>query len=223
MLRHLLSLFAAFGTLAAASGAAALFTPPTMEQVRAAIGPLDDEPPVSRRLLSVDADFAPIPPPRPFDWLAAHDERGQSFAEFRMGDWYRPGPRHHILYLQPIGAFPSDAPPLAELRAYAQAFFQMRVELLPGVAVEDAKFTRRIHEGTGKEQLLTGSVRGFLKGRLPADAFCVLGITMTDLYPEPDWSYVFGDAAPAERVGVYSFARYDPAFIGQQRLAADAE
>jgi archaemetzincin len=38
---------------------------------------------------------------------------------------------------------------------------------------------------------------------------------MTDLYPDPNWNFVFGEASPRERVGVYSFARYDPRFYGQ--------
>ena len=40
---------------------------------------------------------------------------------------------------------------------------------------------------------------------------------MQDLYPEPSWNFVFGQASLRERVGVYSFVRYDPAFYGQSR------
>jgi archaemetzincin len=60
-------------------------------------------------------------------------------------------------------------------------------------------------------------VLDFLKTRVPADAFCVLAITMQDLYPEPSWNFVFGQASLRERAGVYSFARYDPAFYGETR------
>jgi archaemetzincin len=38
---------------------------------------------------------------------------------------------------------------------------------------------------------------------------------MEDLYPDPSGNFVFGQASPRERVGVYSFARYDPAFSGE--------
>jgi archaemetzincin len=38
---------------------------------------------------------------------------------------------------------------------------------------------------------------------------------MTDLYPDPSWNFVFGQASTRDRVGVYSFARYDPRFYGQ--------
>jgi len=54
----------------------------------------------------------------------------------------------------------------------------------------------------------------WLQGHLPEDAFCLLGITMEDLYPNPSWNFVFGEASLRERVGVYSFAHYEPAFYG---------
>jgi archaemetzincin len=42
---------------------------------------------------------------------------------------------------------------------------------------------------------------------------------MEDLYPEPSWNFVFGQASLHDRVGVYSFARYDPAFYGEARTS----
>jgi len=40
---------------------------------------------------------------------------------------------------------------------------------------------------------------------------------MEDLYPDPHWNFVFGQASLRDRVGVFSFARYDPAFYGESR------
>jgi archaemetzincin len=40
---------------------------------------------------------------------------------------------------------------------------------------------------------------------------------MIDLYPDPGWNFVFGEALPSSEVGVFSFARYDPAFYGEDR------
>jgi archaemetzincin len=40
---------------------------------------------------------------------------------------------------------------------------------------------------------------------------------MEDLYPEPSWNFVFGQASLRERVGVFSFARYDPGFYREER------
>jgi predicted Zn-dependent protease len=53
-------------------------------------------------------------------------------------------------------------------------------------------------------QILTRDVLRWLQGYLPEDAFCLLGITMEDLYPNPSWNFVFGEAALRERVGVAS-------------------
>jgi archaemetzincin len=62
--------------------------------------------------------------------------------------------------------------------------------------------------------LLTGDILSLLRTRFPDDAFALLGITMTDLYPDPKWNFVFGEASLQDGVGVYSFARYDPRFYG---------
>src|SRR5436309_6040382 len=93
----------------------------------------------------------------------------------------------------------------------------MEVKSLPPINIDASKFTKRRNPYTGNSQILTGDVLNFLKTRAPADAFCILAITMEDLYPEPSWNFVFGQASLRDRVGVYSFARYDPAFYGEAR------
>ena len=40
---------------------------------------------------------------------------------------------------------------------------------------------------------------------------------MEDLYPDPRWNFVFGQASLRDRLGVFSFARYDPFFYGKSR------
>ena len=65
---------------------------------------------------------------------------------------------------------------------------------------------------------ISTDVLNFLRTKLPSDAFCILAVTMEDLYPDPTWNFVFGQASLTERIGVYSFARYDPAFYGEKRV-----
>ena len=67
----------------------------------------------------------------------------------------------------------------------------------------------------GRVLVLTRDVLALLSQLLPPDAFCLLGITPRDLYPDPSWNFVFGEASLKDRVGVYSFARYDPRFFGE--------
>jgi archaemetzincin len=195
------------------------FEPPSPENRRAAAGELQGLSPVLRRAFSTDApEFEPIPKPDPHDWLAVHPESGQTFDEFKASGPNRPTESRRAIYLQPLGEFAADrSPPIEKLRAFAGAFFDMEVKPLPPVSLDKSKFTTRRNPNTGSLQILTGDVLSFLKARVPPDAFCLLAITMEDLYPEPSWNFVFGQASLRERVGVYSFARYDPAFYGEAR------
>jgi archaemetzincin len=195
------------------------FEPPSPEIRRAAVGDLAGLLPVLRRAFSADSSqFEPIPKPGPQDWLTVHPEPGQTFYEFKASEPNRPTGSRRIIYLQPLGEFVADrSPPIEKLREFASTFFAMEVKVLPAASIDGSKFTTRHNPNTGNLQILTGEVLTFLKARVPADAFCVLAITMQDLYPEPSWNFVFGQASLRERIGVYSFARYDPVFYGEQR------
>ncbi|XP_053425444.1 archaemetzincin-2 isoform X2 [Nycticebus coucang] len=57
-----------------------------------------------------------------------------------------------------------------------------------------------------------GHILKFLKKKKPEDAFCVVGITMIDLYPRDSWNFVFGQASLTDGVGIFSFARYGSDF-----------
>jgi len=48
---------------------------------------------------------------------------------------------------------------------------------------------------------------------IPDDAYCIICVTTIDLYPKDEWNFVFGLASVRNRAGVFSFARYDPAFF----------
>lgn len=196
----------------------AAFDRPSEEDRLRAVGDLAAEPETLRRLLTPDGDFFPITLPNPNDWLGVHQERGQTFAMYRQSAAHRPDATRRIIYLQPLGIFSDEATPsLEELRTYAAAFFQMEVKILPPYRPHEEEFSPRLNPRGGQRQLLTTDIMKYLQGRLPPDAYCVLGITMIDLYPEASWNFVFGQASLAGRVGVYSFVRYDPAFSGETR------
>jgi archaemetzincin len=197
---------------------AADFEPPGPEVRSKAIGSLDGLPTALRRALTADADFEPVPKPGPHDWLGVHSEPGQTFEKFKSSGPNRPTATRRSIYLQPLGDFSAEqSPPLEKLRQFATAFFQMEVKLQPVIQPAVEQFTTRTNQFTRKRQILTGNVLKFLSRRLPDDAFCVLAITMEDLYPAESWNFVFGEASSRDRVAVYSFARYDPAFYGSQR------
>lgn len=210
-----------FFLLLIANGAAAVrgaFQSPSENERLAALGNLYEEPELTRELFRPDADFPPIATPTRGDWLLFHREPGQSFDEFRASEPNRADDQRRVIYLLPLGEFPADdAPSLALLREYAAVFFQLEVKILPAYFPHDLEFDPRQNEFTHKRQRLTRAILGWLHTRLPADAFCLLAVTMDDLYPDKDWNFVFGQASLEDRVGVYSFARYDPAYFDEKR------
>ncbi len=191
---------------------------PNQDQRLRAIGPVEGLPSVLQRALDPAEAFEPLPAPGPSDWLAAHPEPGQSFEQFLRSKPNRPDKGRRIIYLQPLGEFrQGQAPPLDFLRDYAAVYFGLEVRVLPSLSLSERSVAARQNPTTKNRQLLTTDILTHLKKRVPEEAFCLLGITMEDLYPEPSWNFVFGQASLRERVGVYSFARYDPAFYGEPR------
>uniref|UniRef100_A0A7N9D0G2 Archaemetzincin-2 n=1 Tax=Macaca fascicularis TaxID=9541 RepID=A0A7N9D0G2_MACFA len=61
-----------------------------------------------------------------------------------------------------------------------------------------------------------GDILKFLKKKKPEDAFCIVGITMIDLYPRDSWNFVFGQASLTDGVGIFSFARYGSDFYSMR-------
>jgi archaemetzincin len=191
------------------------FVPPVKEECLQALGPTSYLPEVLQRALDPSHDFSPLPSPGMQDWLSAHEERGQTYDEFASGPWPAPNPTRRVIYIQPLGEFPPfKSPRLDLLHEYIAAFTSLETRLLPPISGVEARFSVRTNPLTRTRQVLTTDILWFLESRLPENAFCVLGITMTDLYPEPEWNYVFGHASLTERVGAFSFARLDPVFYG---------
>lgn len=196
------------------------FERPSEHERLRAIGNLFEEPEELRALFRPSDDFPPITLPGRGDWLVYHRESGQTFDEFRESAANRPDDYRRVIYLLPVGEFVADeSPSLAALRDYAAAFFQLEVRVMPAYVPHALEFGPRENELTKKRQLHASSILAWLQKRLPPDAYCLLAVTMEDLYPSPSWNFVFGLASLDERVGVYSFARYDPAFLGGERPA----
>lgn len=173
-------------------------------------------------------EFEDIEPPQEGDWLAEHAERtpDQSFEDYVASQPNRPDAGRHTIYLLPIcrteelsasaslsgkaGTFPS----LKALEEAVTTFFQMPVRRLRPQPMESIKFRptctpSREDRGFGS-QWNARDVLDAIQERVPRDAFCVLAITMKDLYPRPEWNFVYGLAKLSQRVGVFSFVRHDP-------------
>ena len=182
---------------------------------------------------SEDSLIRPMPLPGPQDWLSRFPTDPESFEK-----WESREERNEVvagkntIYIMPIGEFSEQAaleeqgkgrrtglsdPFLAELLKYAKIFFfGLPVKMLPRVPVESLNATTRMFEvarGVKRKQLQTREIFLFLHHMLPRDAYCVLAITMLDLYPDRRWNFVFGQASTRDRIGVFSFARNHPDFF----------
>ncbi|KAM9337029.1 archaemetzincin-2 [Symphorus nematophorus] len=165
--------------------------------------------------------FQPITVTSDSDWIPAHPEAPQNFESFYR-DRYRktPDTSHNTIYIQTIGSFGEAGAQTDQyvewLREYCEAFFYgLSVKLLPAVTVAETGCTFRVNSNSHNLQILTGDLLCFLQNRTPKDAFCIVGITMIDLYPKDSWNFVFGQASLSMGMGVFSFARYDDNFYSR--------
>jgi archaemetzincin len=177
-----------------------------------ALGTIKDAPPSVRAMLASDETVEPLPDPGPHEWLAIHEECGQTFDEF-IRTVTRPPAGERTIYLQPVDAVDALSDTcLTTLASFAAAFFQLEVRLRPPILLDPSSLVTRAAPDAGTPQVYAGDILARLYADKPADAFCVLGITAHDLFPHPIVSFAFGEASATCRVGVVSVARYGPPF-----------
>ncbi len=191
------------------------------EAIHAAIGPVESLSPELRRAFTPNDDFKPLPKPGENDWLAIHPEPGQTYRQFVRAKPNKAAPPREVIYLQPLDSFTErDPKSLLTLRAFTRHFFRLPVTMQRPVDVSRVGIAERKNPFTEQRQLLTPDILDYLRRDIPPDGYCRLAITNIDLYPEPAWNFVFGQASLSEGTGVFSFARYDPSFYGERPDAA---
>jgi archaemetzincin len=152
----------------------------------------------------------PLPPPRSGDWLAAHPEPGQTFAEYVDSQPVRKSAKLHTIYLCLVGNFTEAQGRILDLTLdYLALFFDCPVEVNRQIALASIPArAKRTHPSWGDEQVLTGYIlHEVLEPQGPADALAYLALTASDLWPGKGWNFVFGEANLRERTGVWSIYR----------------
>ena len=153
-------------------------------------------------------------PPQSGEWMERFHEPGQTYESYVAGLPTRPTAQRTQIALQPLGPFSKEQRAVLETMREAEAIFFD----VPVIVAADVPLPRKgqRQRSAGHTQHHTGTILdSVLAPRLPRNAICSLGITMGDLYPEPSWNFVFGQASLGERVGVYSLVRFFPAFTGE--------
>ena len=157
----------------------------------------------------------PLGEPQPRDWLAHHDEPGQTFRQYVRGRPVKPDRARRTIYIQPLGDFnPTQREILDKTVEFMGIYFDLPVKVRDDLALDTIPDkARRTHPAWGDEQILSTYVlHEVLRRRLPDDACVFLALTTSDLWPGEGWNFVFGQASLRERVGVWSIYRNgDPA------------
>ncbi len=183
-------------------------------QWRATDGGGAPDPPTFKKLEELIQKLKPlhkkITPPGPDDWLAQHEEPGQTFRQYLTSNPITPRGRRDTLYIQPLGDFTKTQRKIITLTAeFMEAYFNTKVavkEDLP-LSIIPAK-AQRVHPSWGMKQILSTYVLDeVLRPRLPHNAAACIAFTASDLYPDPTWNFVFGQASLIHRVGVWSIYR----------------
>ncbi|XP_077763751.1 archaemetzincin-1 [Canis aureus] len=160
-----------------------------------------------------------------FDWLLSRPEAPEDFQAFHASlPPRRQSPARKHIYLQPIDLSegPAGGALLEYLRNCTEAFFLgLQVRCLPSVAAASIHCSSRPSGDSDRLQLHTDGILSFLKNSKPGDALCVLGLTLSDLYPCEAWSFTFGKFLPGHEVGVCSFARFSGELLQSGPSASD--
>ncbi|AWK04932.1 Zn-dependent protease [Flavobacterium crocinum] len=143
------------------------------------------------------------------DWLFSHKEKGQSFEQFVRTKHVVPTEEENIIYLKPIGKFDSSQLKQIELvRQYLQIFFQLETKVLENASNDIIPNKARRIGDVGQEQFLAGYIlTDVLKEESPDKRIALMAVTEKDLYPKPEWNYVFGLASYSEKIAVSSMYR----------------
>ncbi len=159
----------------------------------------------------IEPFFSVMGKPGNSDWLASHNEPGQTFAEYLEADPVRPTAERSKIYVLPFGTFNAkEQKIIAVTAAYLGTFYDLDVQELPQRSLIASWPNVRQNKLSKTRQIKTGHIlNDILKPMLPADAAALIAFTSEDLYPDESMNYVFGQASLENRVGVWSLSRLD--------------
>jgi len=177
-------------------------------------GPANAEEPSQAALPAMFERLLPLHtklgPPQPHDWLAEHNEPGQSYSQYLRDQPIRVDKQRRVIYVQPLGEFdPAQRKVLRQTAEFLGIYFQLPVKVREDLSLDVIPAAaRREHPTWHVKQILSTYVLDkVLRPRLPADACAYIALTTSDLWPGRGWNFVFGQASLSERVGVWSIAR----------------
>lgn len=148
--------------------------------------------------------------PKDGDWLKEHEEKDERFDQYVAKKTLTVSKERKVIYLQPIGIFSSMEQKMLTLTAeYTGYFFGLKTILLEPISAD--AFPRDKKRTFLETEQLDASyiISTILPKQIPGDGIVIMGLTARDLYPKPDWNYVFGLASYSKRTAVTSMYRFE--------------
>ena len=176
--------------------------------------------PVLHTAVTDDKHFKRMGRPRPGDWLASHQEYGQSFNEFTEEVALSPAltPERRAIAVTPIGPFNDEERRMLDaLAEFASIWFDLPAKIEDAQPLPESRETYRERRAGRKQYRTPTLIWDIVAPAFPEDAAVHIGATMSDVYPGPGWNFVFGQGSPAGKVGVYSLARFFEDSCGNTR------
>lgn len=151
-----------------------------------------------------------LTPPKKGDWLTDHPEKGQTFKEYIHQKPISETENRTKLYLAILSTMDSTQMSIVtKTKAYLSIFYDCETELIT-LDVDYSSIPNKYYRYNENEeiQVLTDFfLKQILIDNLPSDAFAMIGCTTYDIFPDPQWNFVFGQASLQKRVGVWSMNR----------------
>lgn len=158
--------------------------------------------------------------PKDGDWLMQHQEKGQTFNQYVAKKPTRVNGVCNKIYLQPIGVFTPAERQMLELTAeYMGYFFGLETILLDPVTTENIPEDKKRFNFETQQLDASYIIHNILPKKMPYDGIVIMGLTAQDLYPNPQWNYVFGLASYKKRTAVTSMFRFADTGFGPDNYA----
>jgi archaemetzincin len=182
---------------------------PEVSPANAVVPEVVVQPEVRSAMKKVVPFFSPMGKPKAYDWLASHNEPGQTFDEYLSSSPTKPSKDRQKIYILPLGTFNAEQKKaVAAAAGYLAVFFDLPVEQMPARTITVPYPNFRYNEYIHRRQLKTGYfLNDILPKLLPSDAAALIAFTNDDLYPDESMNYVFGQGSFDARVGIWSFSR----------------
>jgi archaemetzincin len=143
------------------------------------------------------------------DWLNEHKENRQTLNDYINAEPNKMTPQRNKLHTALIGPLDKqDYECYLMCKEYLHLMYRIELDTIENISIAALQNGHTRKNTFGLQLHSEYILDSILRNKLPKDAYGLVAFTAYDLYPEPSWNFVFGQANLKARVGVWSMARH---------------